>query len=426
MNSKNFTHTLKEIIDYEPSKIIKRGNYILLLILLLLFLLAYFVKLPITINTDAILTSNPPPEKIFSNTTSKIDTIFVIDNSYIQENTPILLLENTANYSDVIFLKSRINKFNITADTLNFPIESMPFLILGEVQQYYSSFERLYLEYLHASNFNTTRITKESNINNARILTERLKSLNLTLRLEHKKQSILIHDKKRAKLLLDKGVISKQDYEKNSIKEFQGQQNIQTINTEISELNNEIENSDKDIKINSASIESSSQSIYKSMIHAFNRLKVEINNWEKNYVVKSTSSGIFTFNKYFNLQEIIDTNTLIGSTIFKDEIKPIVHLYAPIENSGKLKIGQQVNIKFDNYNYIEYGIVYATITHISSMTNQEQNYLIKAKLTNGLTTSYNKELPFKNDITGKATIIVDNTSILERIFFQFKDILYNH
>ena len=42
----------------------------------------------------------------------------------------------------------------------------------------------------------------------------------------------------------------------------------------ISELNNEIENSDKDIKINSTSIESSSQSIYKSMIHAFIRLKV--------------------------------------------------------------------------------------------------------------------------------------------------------
>jgi hypothetical protein len=425
MESKNYTHTLKEIIDYEPSKIIKRGNYILLLILLLLFLLAYFVKLPITIDTDAILTSNPPPEKIFSNRTSKIDTIFVTDNSYIQENTRILLLENTANYSDVIFLKSRIKKFNITADTLSFHIENMPFLMLGEVQQYYSSFERLYLEYVHASNFNTTRIAKESNISNARILSERLKTLNLSLRLERKKQAILLRDKNRAKSLLDKGVISIQDYEKNSLKEFQGQQNIQSIKTEISELNNEIENSDKDIKINTASIERSSQSINKSMIHAFNRLKVELNNWEKNYVVKSTTSGIFTFNKYFNVQEIIDSKTLIGTTIVKDEMKPIVHLYAPIENSGKLKIGQQVNIKFDNYNYIEYGIVYATITHISSMTNHEQNYLIKAKLTNGLTTSYNKELPFKNDITGKATIIVDNTSILERIFFQFKDILYN-
>lgn len=425
MDSKNYTHILKEIIDYEPSNFIKRGNYILLLILLLLLILAYFVKLPITIDTDAILTSNPPPEKIYSNITSKIDTIFVTNNSYIQENTPILLLENTANYPDIVFLKSRINKFNNTADILNFPIESMPFLMLGDVQQYYSSFERLYLEYLHANKFNTTRIRKESNINNARILSERLKTLNLTLRLEHKKQSILVRDKNRTKSLLDKGVISKQDYEKNSLKEFQGQQNIQSINTEISELKNEIENSDKDIKINSASIESSSQSIYKSMIHAYNRLKVELNNWEKNYVVKSSSSGIFTFNKYFAVQEIIDTNTLIGTTIVKDDIEPIVHLYAPIKNSGKLKIGQQVNIKFDNYDYIEYGIVYATITQLSSMTNQDQNYLIKAELTNGLTTSYNKVLPFKNDITGKATIIVDNTSILKRIFYQFKDIVYN-
>ena len=94
----------------------------------------------------------------------------------------------------------------------------------------------------------------------------------------------------------------------------------------------------------------------------------------------------------------------------------------PILNTGKLSIGQHVNIKLDNYPYNENGMLQGTVTNISEVPNKD-TYAIDVELINGLTTSYHKTLSYKEQMKGKADIITKNVSVMDRIFFNFKKLV---
>ncbi|MFL0139790.1 HlyD family secretion protein, partial [Tenacibaculum maritimum] len=88
----------------------------------------------------------------------------------------------------------------------------------------------------------------------------------------------------------------------------------------------------------------------------------------------------------------------------------------PIVNSGKVKKGQRVNIKLHGFPYEEYGVVLGNVLDISEIPN-EDFYLIKIKLKNGLLTSYNKEITFKQNINGSADIITEDLRMIERFVY---------
>ena len=60
------------------------------------------------------------------------------------------------------------------------------------------------------------------------------------------------------------------------------------------------------------------------------------------------------------------------------------------QNSGKIKIGQTVNIRLANYPDREFGIIKGTIKAISLTPDKDGNLLINVSLPKGLETSYKK------------------------------------
>lgn len=98
----------------------------------------------------------------------------------------------------------------------------------------------------------------------------------------------------------------------------------------------------------------------------------------------------------------------------------------PAERSGKVKVGQKVNIRFSNYPDNEFGLVKGKVRNISLIAikvETKNHYVVEIDLPDGLTTTYGKELPFISEMEGQADIITDDMSLLERILFPIKKIL---
>ena len=95
---------------------------------------------------------------------------------------------------------------------------------------------------------------------------------------------------------------------------------------------------------------------------------------------------------------------------------------AKAQNSGKLQIGQKVNIRIANYPDREYGIIEGKLKTISSTPDKEGNLLLDIELPNGLQTSYNKQINFQQEMTGTADIITDDLRLLQRLLYQFRDV----
>ncbi len=89
-----------------------------------------------------------------------------------------------------------------------------------------------------------------------------------------------------------------------------------------------------------------------------------------------------------------------------------------------MEIGQRVNLRFDNYPSYEYGMVRGTVQSIS-LVPRDNLYTIQIALSHGLVTSYRKELPFRQEMQGTAEIITRDLRLLERIFYQFRNLLDN-
>ena len=95
----------------------------------------------------------------------------------------------------------------------------------------------------------------------------------------------------------------------------------------------------------------------------------------------------------------------------------------PSINSGKIKSGQKVLIKLDNYRYQEYGIVEGKVVNISLTPDDEGNYYVDIVLPKGLKTSYNKTLPFDKELKGNADIVTQDLRLIERFFYQIRKLL---
>ena len=94
------------------------------------------------------------------------------------------------------------------------------------------------------------------------------------------------------------------------------------------------------------------------------------------------------FQKYWSIGQYVTPGEEV-MTIIPVENQLVGKLLLPTAKSGKVKIGQKVNIKLDSYPYIEFGVVQGTVQAISMMP-YEKNYLVDVTLPNGLYTNYGK------------------------------------
>jgi len=97
---------VQEILTRIPHWMIRWGNLVILALLLSLFLVSWMVKYPDLIQTEIIVTTALPPEKLVAKSAGRFEKILVSDRQQILKNTPLAIIENTANYADVFRLKT--------------------------------------------------------------------------------------------------------------------------------------------------------------------------------------------------------------------------------------------------------------------------------------------------------------------------------
>ena len=112
----------------------------------------------------------------------------------------------------------------------------------------------------------------------------------------------------------------------------------------------------------------------------------------------------------------------VFSIIPKNENGFIGKIKAQAKNSGKIRISERVNIKLDNYPDIEFGIINGKIQAISLTPDKDGNILIDVALPDGLKTSYNKKIEFRQEMTGTADIVTQDLRLIERLLYQFRGI----
>lgn len=416
---------VNDVLSKVPSWMVRWGNTLFFFLILFLLFLCWIIKYPDIIQTQTIITTQNPPQKEFAVVSGKLDSIYVKEHELVDKNEVLAVLENSAITEDVYFLKSILDTLDMEKRIIKFPVKDIPLLILGDIETAYADFENSYIEYKLNLELNPFMNDAMANQVSVYELKERLRQLKSQYSLSQSELKLKQIDLRRNKNLLNKGVISQSDYEIKQLESFSVEKELKNLNTSISLIRQEIASAKKNTKGTEITRTREELKLLRATFQSYNFLNKAINEWEQKYVLKSEIYGKVSFLKYWSSNQTVSQGDLVFTIIPEKIIDYVAKVKAQPQNSGKIKVGQSVNIKLKNYPETEFGILKGKVSKISQIPDNEGRYYVDVALPKKLITSYDNEIEFKQEMQGTAEIITEDLRLAERVLYEFKSLFDN-
>lgn len=413
---------VQEILTKVPHWMIRWGNYVILLVLMLLFLMSYIVKYPDIVTTEIIITTQTPPEKLVARSSGKIEKILVENRTQVNENTPLAIIENTADYQDVFQLKKIVDAIKLSNQDIYFPFEKLLGLNLGEIEGSFAVFEKDYIAYELNKNLHPYQAEGMAQNFETIELQQRLELLQQQKEISNKGLEYKKKDLERYKKLFEKGIIATQEWETKNVDYLQAEKEIKSMASSISQMKSSINDLNKNKKTTKVNQNKDDISLYRNTIQSFNQLKKAISDWELAYVLRSSINGEVSFLQIWTENQTISSGESVFTIIPKNQENYIGKVKAKALNSGKIKEGQAVNMRLSNYPDREFGVIKGVVKSISLTPDKDGNLLIDVALPNKLQTTYHKQIIFQQEMSGTADIITEDLRLIERLLYQFRDV----
>lgn len=413
---------VQDILTRVPHWMIRWGTVLIFVIIFMLFFVSWFIKYPDVVNTEIVITTNIPPEKIVSKSSGRIEALLVKNKSVVSKNSTLAIIENTANYKDVFLLKKIVDEYNINNPQKAFPFPLLKNAQLGEIESAFAVFQKDYQAEQLNKDLQPFQVENRAQVSEKVQIKERLEILQQQKVINESELQLQKNEIARFETLFNKGIISAQEMEAKKLGYLQAQKNYKGLLTSISQLKSSLIDNSKLSQNSQISGTKEEVTLGRNMAQSFYQLKKVIKDWELAYALKSSVSGVVTFLQVWTENQTINIGDNVFSIIPDTKNGFVGKVKAPALNSGKIKVGQRVNIRLANFPDREFGVLKGKIQNISLVPDKDGNLLLDVALPNGLQTSYNKQIVFQQEMKGSAEIVTEDLRLIERILYQFKSI----
>jgi multidrug resistance efflux pump len=411
---------VQEILGTPPQWIVRWGITVIFIVIIVLLAGSYFYRYPDIIPSRVTVIPENPPVSIVSKINGKIDTLFVVDKQIVGPGELLGIIENPANFTDVYNLIRELDSIKGYFDLPDkiSEIRCNEGYSLGEFQTYFSSFVGRIKEYNTFLGFNPVgqRIqTLRKQVNDYRNYYQKMLEQADVLKEDYElKEKQYLRDS----MLHVRNVISDMDYENSKASLLKQKYSYRNSLTDMVNINITINNLNQQIQELEVTNAETGKKLQSSLKEHYDNLVNQLKTWEQIYVLKSPIAGKITFNNIWAKNQYVPAGSVVFSVVPVDSQKVIGKALVPVSGAGKVEVGQRVNIKLDNFPYMEYGFLEGRITTLSSVTvnvNGESFYTAEVSLPPGLITNYRKVLPSGQEMLGTAEIITRDRRLIERI-----------
>jgi multidrug resistance efflux pump len=416
---------VQELISNDPGWLVRKGISFFMIILLGVIAGAWFIRYPEIVNARMQLTSLNPPLPVFSRVEGKLIKLFATDTQRVKKNDVLGYIESTASHEEVIKLSGildTLQRFLNTGQEERVPgyMETI-FQNLGEMQPQFQTFAQSYVQFKQS-------LSNGSYIRRKSMIYQDIVNLNRQRDNLVEQRDIYIRDQQSSKedyeaqkKLADDKVISPAEMrlEENKYRSKElplNQIKSSLVSNDQSKLDKQKELMELDRQI------AEQRSTFQQSLNTFQSL---VEDWKKRYLLIAPADGKVVFNSIIQVNQYLRPNQELffispGDSNYYGE------MYVSQFNLGKVKIGQEVLLKFPSYPFQEYGSVKGKIIHIYDLPHRDSGYAAKVSLPDGLVTNYKKQVLFRNGLSAEAEIITDDMRLAERLFYNFRKLLSNN
>jgi HlyD family secretion protein len=412
---------LQEVLGAVPHWILRWGISIIGLVVLILVIGSAIFKYPDTISAEITLTGTTPPASIVARASGKLAELLVEDNQIVEINQWLAVVENPTNTKDILYLKDFLIAFNV-GEIIKLPRKDLK---LGNLQPTYSVFFSNLYDYMEFNRIDyypsKIKMTQERTAQYKRQYERLLNQSDLT----KKQLEISKIQFQRDSTLFKSGTISSLEFETAQNQYLQSRITYENVRTSVYNVQIQIKQAEESLfDLEQQYIERKNNFI-NQLLNNVNQIKAEIHSWEMNYVLISPILGEVTFTKFWVKNQNIVGGEVVFTIVPVEEPELIGKANMPIARSGKVRQGQKVNIRFENFPDVEFGMVRGIVNNVSLIPMQIDNvyyYAVEIVFPQELLTSYGKTLPFLPNMKGRADIITDNITVLERFIMPLRQL----
>jgi len=419
----------QEVLGAVPPWILRWGITVLAVVVVILLIGSAVIKYPDVISAQIVLTGSTPPAAVVAHASGKLKKLYVADNQEVKAGDYLAVIDNPAKTEDIQFLKNYLDSLLNLPSLFTFhssPFSSFSFLSLGSLQQLYTSFSTTLFEYSEYQRLLYYPQKKMMTLERISQYEKQYSTLLNQKRITEEQFVIAQKQYNRDSILHKKGVLADEEFETAENAFLQSRTSRENMHTNLNNMQIQIGQLKESLLDTEEQGTEKLNSLQTQLQSFVSQLKTGIQDWELNYTLRAPIDGKITFSKYW----IENQNVSAGEEVFTvvpDSVYNVIgKAMLPITRSGKVKIGQKVNIRLENFPENEYGILRGSVANISLVpvqTGETIYYTVEISLPDKLVTTYNKELPYLPNMQGQADIVTDNISLLERLILPLKKIL---
>ena len=404
---------IDEIITSIPNWVIRSGISAMFFVLIILLLVGSFIKYPDTVKASVIITTTPAPLPLVTRTAGTL-ALLKRDNEVVNKDEVIAYVKSTTDFHHLIDLERRLKAH-----------EARPLALeLGELQPYYATF--LNAEGNRGSFISNNAYSKQIDLLRKQIGNFRKLNRSLTAQRQIAAEELrLAHSKfRRDSLLYTAKVIAPLGYEEAQAIYLQQTRSFRNVEASITTNDIQINQLEKQVMELQLQKEIEANKLKLDYDNSLKDLLARIAKWKETYLFIAPMEGRVAYLGFledngFNEagKQIFSVLPLHGDVYAQAEL--------PIAGSGKVKEGQTVNIRLENFPFEQFGMLTGCVKDISPLPT-DSKYLVKIELGKVLLTTQGKSLPFKQQLRGETEIITEDLMLLERVFFQLRSIAFKN
>ncbi len=406
-SSEVYSDEVQEIIDRPPKWIVLWGVTTAFIVFVVILMASWFVKYPDVLHANVIITTLPSPIDLISRKEGHVE-ILKKEKELVKNGDLIAMVKTNVNLHDLIELEDKLASNSRGYLSVNYQ--------LGDLQHYLSELihAQQELELFHKTNLHNRQIAQlERQVKYQLMLNTNLEQQLSLMKKEH----IFSREKFESdSLLYLQKVLARLDFNSSKTIYLQHQRNLR--NAEATMINNQREVAQMEKQMMELDIQriTSENQLKLSFDNRLSELLSEIKKWKETFLFISPMAGQLSYLEFLETGQFVESGKRLFSIVpISDNVFGLAEL--PINSSGKVKEGQEVNIRLQNYPFEQFGMLHGKVESISLMPSQGK-YMLRISLPEGMVSSYRKPIPFQQQLQGDVEIITEDLRLIERLFYQ--------
>lgn len=417
---------VREFMGRPPHWLLQSGTTMLAAVLMLLLILSIVIKYPDTITARLSVTGTQPVVEVVARQSGHLESLRVREKQMIRKGEILAIIQSPSLAPTVLALSEKLARLSptVTGESAKFDLIFKPEEGLGRLQGSYADFLGAYNQLLSV-------VADEYAAKAGALLREQLEGkrsqvASLARQEETNRRELEIARAKyeRSQQLRKNALLSAaqlDDEEAALLARVRADAVAQRARTDAGIEAARVEKELRDLEhARDETLTTARERVRVSL----NKLRGELDVWEADYVLRAPADGLVAFYDFWSDQQFVTAGRQVF-LIVPETTRLVGRMPVSQGGTGKIKPGQIVRIRFDDFPFKEFGLMTGRVQSISMVAREGAN-LVLVDIPYPMVTSFKKRIQFKQDMTGEASVVTEDIRLLGRVLYEIRRAFVNN